>query len=117
MTTCADIRRLADTNAPEAEVLAHFAACAVCRGALTLLCLDILGFDEAPPVMDCEACVAALPAYAEWRDSPEAMVAYPAVWWHLWACERCAAVYAAVRALLTAEVPQSSVTGSIHDRH
>lgn len=73
----------------------HIAGCATCRGALLLLMVDILG-EPAAPSVQCDACLDDLPAYIDHEAQAGAAAAareYPHVWWHLWTCAECAALY------------------------
>jgi hypothetical protein len=102
----ATVRWLADSGGePPAELAAHVAGCAHCRGALTAT-LAAFYAPAAPEPLSCAACSALLPAYLDLEQAqgtPAAARRYPNVWWHLWVCPECAEQAHLVSMLLGAE--------------
>jgi hypothetical protein len=63
---------------------------------------EMLDIPAAPPVMDCETCLADMPAFLELeaqQGSATAARTYPHVWWQLWQPGECAEAYLAACAL------------------
>lgn len=92
--------------APPADVIAHVAACARCRGALALLAIKALGLTAAPQPISCDRCQDEMAAFID-HAGDEGLAAAagrrPAVWWHIWTCADCGEVYVmAERALRAA---------------
>jgi hypothetical protein len=102
----ATVRWLAASGGePPAELAAHVAGCAHCRGALTAT-LAAFYAPAAPEPLSCAACSALLPAYLDLEQAqgtPAAARRYPNVWWHLWVCPECAEQAHLVSTLLDAE--------------
>lgn len=91
---------------PPAELAAHVAGCANCRGALAALLAELALPGGTPAPLPCANCQEALPAFADMaraRGERAAIERYPAVWWHLWTCEDCADDYRLILALAAAE--------------
>ncbi len=111
--TCTDILTwlrqpvLADQIAPPpADLVAHVSRCAVCRGVLAALVVDLLQTDPESLAMACTACQDDLAAFIDIersQGSAAALASYPAVWWHLWTCATCAETYHLTNVLLDAE--------------
>jgi hypothetical protein len=105
---CAATRRWlaeGDPAPPPADLAAHVAGCARCRGALAATLAGLIG---PPPPADagCAACEEDLPAALDLERAQGASAAarrYPHVWWHLWTCADCAEIYQATASLLDAE--------------
>lgn len=83
----------------------HLARCPECQALrLHLLSLLLPGVDV--PEVPCDQAQEDLAAYLDMTldaGAHEAATAYPQVWWHLWACADCAAIFAQTAALASAE--------------
>lgn len=94
------------TGVPPESLLLHVSSCPLCRGGLLLLAHDQVLTSMLPENDNHDVCQDDLPAFVDWEQqfgSPEAMRAYPHVWWHLWFCGDCNDTYQNIQLLIQAE--------------